>query len=441
MLSPYCTALSADVPGPVAGEPTVVDSGRNWLTLSWPKPEVRGGAPVLAYRVEAWPLGGDGGARWIEVRVTILPVPNVDMRICACVWSHAALIAWHCTCSADFVYYQVYNLRKQDVCVCVGGGAVSKLKVTAVSNYLSQHTHTHIPKHPAPNFPFSFNLSVLGLTCMTILWPTPYNVTKKFTYVWHTVTIVLGESGLSVNLAARLYRMICCNRIIKCARRERIQRRGGMAPFILSFGIRRGEWSASRPRRCTFRWRCPQWISDSPSDLQLSSRPVQMPLEYYIVWFCSWQMGICPTNNFDAFNLKAGTQYKFRVTPRNRYGWGESVTTTTAIAVGCKVELPEFTRILPGQLKALQGSSISLECEVTGSASRCCLRSTDYSTRTHARAHTHTRARARTHTHTHTHTHAQHFLFKRELLWVWGKAWENLQLFYTKLYLCNAAGH
>ena len=103
-------------------------------------------------------------------------------------------------------------------------------------------------------------------------------------------------------------------------------------------------------------------------------------------------MGVSPTNTFDAFNLKAGTQYKFRVTPRNRYGWGESVTTTAAVIVGCKVELPEFTRILPGQLKALQGSSISLECEVTGSASRCSeflsLRSTN--DRTHAHTHTHT---------------------------------------------------
>jgi hypothetical protein len=61
--------FSSDVPGPVAGEPIVTDCGRNWLTLSWPKSEVRGGAPVLAYRVEAWPLGGDGGARWIEVRI------------------------------------------------------------------------------------------------------------------------------------------------------------------------------------------------------------------------------------------------------------------------------------------------------------------------------------------------------------------------------------
>ena len=116
-------------------------------------------------------------------------------------------------------------------------------------------------------------------------------------------------------------------------------------------------------------------------------------------------MGVCPTNTFDAFNLKAGTQYKFRVTPRNRYGWGESVTTTAATVVGCKVELPEFTRILPGQLKALQGSSISLECEVTGSASRCCLRSTDYRD-THAR------------THAHTHTHTEHFLLEKIVVWL-----------------------
>jgi myosin-light-chain kinase len=76
-------------------------------------------------------------------------------------------------------------------------------------------------------------------------------------------------------------------------------------------------------------------------------------------------MGVSPINSFDAFNLKAGTEYKFRVTPRNRYGWGESVVTSDPIAVGRKVELPEFTRILPGQLKALQGSNIRLECQVT----------------------------------------------------------------------------
>jgi myosin-light-chain kinase len=76
-------------------------------------------------------------------------------------------------------------------------------------------------------------------------------------------------------------------------------------------------------------------------------------------------MGVSPINTFDAFNLKSGAEYKFRVTPRNRYGWGESVTTTAPVVVGRKVELPEFTKILPGQLKALQGSDVHLECQVT----------------------------------------------------------------------------
>lgn len=29
---------------------------------------MRGPAPVIAYKVDAWLLGGDGGARWAEVR-------------------------------------------------------------------------------------------------------------------------------------------------------------------------------------------------------------------------------------------------------------------------------------------------------------------------------------------------------------------------------------
>ena len=37
-----------DVPGPVTSEPVVKDAGRNWLTLSWTKPEHRGTAPVVA---------------------------------------------------------------------------------------------------------------------------------------------------------------------------------------------------------------------------------------------------------------------------------------------------------------------------------------------------------------------------------------------------------
>jgi hypothetical protein len=78
----------------------------------------------------------------------------------------------------------------------------------------------------------------------------------------------------------------------------------------------------------------------------------------------TFQLGITPINSFDAFNLKAGGEYKFRVTPRNRYGWGESVTTNDTFTVGRHVDLPEFVRILPGQQKVLHGTTVRLECEV-----------------------------------------------------------------------------
>lgn len=57
----------SDVPGPIATEPVVTDAGKNWITISWTKPEHRGAAPILAYRVEAWELGSEGGAMWHEV--------------------------------------------------------------------------------------------------------------------------------------------------------------------------------------------------------------------------------------------------------------------------------------------------------------------------------------------------------------------------------------
>ncbi|OXU28408.1 hypothetical protein TSAR_000837, partial [Trichomalopsis sarcophagae] len=76
------------------------------------------------------------------------------------------------------------------------------------------------------------------------------------------------------------------------------------------------------------------------------------------------ELGITPINSFDAFNLRPGGEYKFRVTPRNRYGWGESVTMNGSATVSDDVEIPEFAKILPGQLKALVGSTVNLECEV-----------------------------------------------------------------------------
>lgn len=89
------------------------------------------------------------------------------------------------------------------------------------------------------------------------------------------------------------------------------------------------------------------------------------PNHLSLIKFSIIQLGITPINAFDAFNLRPGGEYKFRVTPRNRYGWGEPVTMTNSVLVSESTDLPEFTKILPGQLKALEGTSIRLECEVS----------------------------------------------------------------------------
>lgn len=79
------------------------------------------------------------------------------------------------------------------------------------------------------------------------------------------------------------------------------------------------------------------------------------------------EIGTSPIANFDVFNLKPGCEYHFRVTPRNRYGFGPSTQTTYPIMFGDVVKLPEFTKILPGQLKALLNNDITLECVAMGS--------------------------------------------------------------------------
>lgn len=76
------------------------------------------------------------------------------------------------------------------------------------------------------------------------------------------------------------------------------------------------------------------------------------------------ELGISPISSYDAFNLKPGHQYHFRVTPKNRYGWGKSVQTTVPILVGGAQCLPEFTQILPAQIKALIDMDLTLECVV-----------------------------------------------------------------------------
>lgn len=78
------------------------------------------------------------------------------------------------------------------------------------------------------------------------------------------------------------------------------------------------------------------------------------------------ELGITPLNSFDAFNLKQGEEYHFRVTPRNRYGFGESAQTSSPVGVGLVGASPEFVDILPGQLKVLLGEDATLSCSVKG---------------------------------------------------------------------------
>lgn len=76
-------------------------------------------------------------------------------------------------------------------------------------------------------------------------------------------------------------------------------------------------------------------------------------------------MGTTPTTSIDLYNLKPGKEYNFRVTPRNQYGWGESKKTSNPVTVEETPEFPEFEVCLPGELKALLGAAVELECKVS----------------------------------------------------------------------------
>lgn len=78
------------------------------------------------------------------------------------------------------------------------------------------------------------------------------------------------------------------------------------------------------------------------------------------------EIGMSSNNSFDAFNLKSGCQYLFRITPKNRYGWGDSVQTSNPFLMEYDLKLPEFAKILPGQIKGLINQGIKFICTVKG---------------------------------------------------------------------------
>lgn len=81
------------------------------------------------------------------------------------------------------------------------------------------------------------------------------------------------------------------------------------------------------------------------------------------------EIGITPSNNYYIFNLKYGSEYIFRVTPRNRFGWGESVK-SGIIKIGKSNTPPEFINCLPIQLRIRKGTNAVLECQVNNNFNR-----------------------------------------------------------------------
>lgn len=69
--------------------------------------------------------------------------------------------------------------------------------------------------------------------------------------------------------------------------------------------------------------------------------------------------------SMDVYNLKSDREYLFRVTPRNKYGWGESTVSTNPVRTIQRTGLPQLHQQLYPQIKALVNTDIQLVCEVS----------------------------------------------------------------------------
>ncbi|XP_037075887.1 titin homolog, partial [Pollicipes pollicipes] len=76
-------------------------------------------------------------------------------------------------------------------------------------------------------------------------------------------------------------------------------------------------------------------------------------------------VGMSVITSMDIFDLKPDRSYIFRVTPRNRFGWGEG-SCSLPILIGRPRNAPRFSRPLPATTKCLLGESLVLECELEG---------------------------------------------------------------------------
>ena len=88
-------------------------------------------------------------------------------------------------------------------------------------------------------------------------------------------------------------------------------------------------------------------------------------------WLCGegafWvELGRTPIPQFDVFNLKPNKCYHFRVTARNKRGWGDSIMTTNKVDLSKPTQMPSITAELDPVIKALVGNDFKLTVQVAG---------------------------------------------------------------------------
>ena len=97
------------------------------------------------------------------------------------------------------------------------------------------------------------------------------------------------------------------------------------------------------------------------------------PIHSYKVeaWLCGegafWvELGRTPIPQYDVFNLKPDKSYHFRVTARNKRGWGDSIMTTHKVDLSKPTQMPTITSDIDNVLKTLSGSLVKLNVRIAG---------------------------------------------------------------------------
>ena len=91
-------------------------------------------------------------------------------------------------------------------------------------------------------------------------------------------------------------------------------------------------------------------------------------------WLCGegafWvEIGRTPIPQYDVFNLKPNKCYHFRVTARNKQGWGDSIMTTHKVDLNKPTQMPKISSELDPIVKTFNGSDLRLAVSVSGEPS------------------------------------------------------------------------